>query len=71
MNKYIKFSLCGALAVLMGFSLSCTEEEPINLPPTFALRGVTDIMRTTATFTGSVSGDLSSIKTYGFEYQWV
>jgi len=68
MNKFIKYTFLGALTVWMGFSLSCTEEEPINLPPSFKLTGVSDVMRTTATFAGTVSGDVSSIKSYGFEY---
>ena len=68
MNKFIKYTFLGALTVWMGFSISCTEEEPINLPPSFKLTGVSDIMRTTATFAGTVSGDVSSIKSYGFEY---
>lgn len=68
MNKFIKYIFLGALTVWMGFSISCTEEEPINLPPSFKLTGVSDIMRTTATFAGTVSGDVSSIKSYGFEY---
>lgn len=68
MNKFIKYTFLGALTVWMGFSISCTEEEPINLPPSFKLTGVSDIMRTTATFAGTISGDLSSIKSYGFEY---
>ena len=68
MNKFIKYIFLGALTVWMGFSISCTEEEPINLPPSFTLNGVSNIMRTTATFAGTISGDLSSIKSYGFEY---
>ena len=68
MNKFIKYTFLGALTVWMGFSISCTEEEPINLPPSFKLTGVSDVMRTTATFAGTVSGDVSSIKSYGFEY---
>ena len=68
MNKYIKFFGGAALALAMGFSMSCSEEEPISLPPSFNLGEASNIMRTSATFSGSISGDLGSIESYGFEY---
>ena len=58
----------GAFALLLGAGIACTEEEPIYVPPTFKLSEVSDIMRTTARFSGSISGDVSKVREYGFEY---
>lgn len=69
MNKiYKNLYLIGTFVLLFGAILACSEEEPINVPPTFKLNQVDNIMRTAATFSGSVSGDLSSIREYGFQY---
>lgn len=61
----------GAFALLLGAGISCSEEEPIYMPPTFKLNEVSDVMRTTARFSGSISGDVSKVKEYGFEYSTV
>ncbi|MBQ3158500.1 MAG: hypothetical protein IJB98_02280, partial [Clostridia bacterium] len=39
----------------------CSEEEPINMPPSFSLNEVGSILRTSAVFSGSISGDLNHI----------
>ena len=69
MKKNFKY-ICsaGAVALLLGTAISCTEEEPINLPPSLKLNEVIDIMRTQARFSGTISGDMSQIKEYGFQY---
>lgn len=63
-----KVYVIGALVLLSGMSIACSEEEPVNMAPTFALENVSDIMRTGVTLSGVISGDKSSIKDYGFEY---
>ena len=69
MKKNFKY-ICsaGAVALLLGAAISCTEEEPINLPPSLKLNEVIDIMRIQARFSGTISGDMSQIKEYGFQY---
>ena len=69
MNKCIKYiASIGAFALILGTTIACSEEEPIYVPPTFKLNEVKDIMRTGATFSGSITGDMSKIKEYGFQY---
>ena len=69
MNKINKniFSI-GAFALLLGTAIACSEEEPVNMPPSFKLYDVTNVMRTSATFSGSISGNLNHIKAFGFQY---
>jgi len=69
MNKsYRKIYSIGALALLLGAAVACSEEEPINMPPSFSLNEVGSILRTSAVFSGSISGDLNHISEYGFQY---
>ena len=53
---------------MLGTAVACSEEEPINMAPSFELNQVTDIKRTSATFSGSISGDMGHISAYGFQY---
>ena len=69
MNKsYRKIYSIGAFALLLGMAVACSEEEPINMPPSFSLNEVGSILRTSAVFSGSISGDLNHISEYGFQY---
>lgn len=69
MNKsYRKIYSIGAFALLLGAAVACSEEEPINMPPSFSLNEVGSILRTSAVFSGSISGDLNHISEYGFQY---
>lgn len=69
MNKLKKiiYSI-GGFALFLGTVMACTEEEPVNMPPSLKLYDVTNVMRTSATFSGSISGNLNHIKAYGFQY---
>lgn len=69
MNKKIKniYSV-GAFVLAVGAVIACSEEEPINMAPTFSLNEVSNIMRTSATFSGSIGGNMSQIREYGFQY---
>lgn len=69
MNKINRniFSI-GAFALLLGTAVACSEEEPINMPPSFSMNEVSNILRTSATFSGSISGDLNLVSSYGFQY---
>ena len=69
MNKFKKiiYSI-GGFALFLGTVMACTEEEPVNMPPSLKLYDVTNVMRTSATFSGSISGNLNHIKAYGFQY---
>ena len=69
MNKKLKkiYSV-GAFVLAVGAVVACSEEEPINMAPTFSLNEVSNIMRTSATFSGSIDGNMSQIKEYGFQY---
>ena len=69
MNKINKkiFSI-GTFILLLGTAIACSEEEPINMAPSFKLYDVTNVMRTSATFSGSISGNLNHIKAFGFQY---
>ena len=69
MNKKIKniYSV-GAFVLAVGAVIACSEEEPINMAPSFSLNEVSNIMRTSATFSGSIEGNMSQIKEYGFQY---
>lgn len=69
MNKKLKniYSV-GAFALAIGAVIACSEEEPINMAPTFSLNEVSNVMRTSATFSGSIDGNMSQIKEYGFQY---
>ena len=69
MNKINRniFSI-GAFALLLGAAVACSEEEPVNMPPSFKLNEATNVMRTSATFSGTISGDVNHISAYGFQY---
>lgn len=69
MNKsYRKIYSIGVFALLLGAAVACSEEEPINMPPSFSMNEVSSILRTSAVFSGSISGDLNHISEYGFQY---
>lgn len=69
MNKKLgcKYKI-GVIALLLSTFIACSEEEPINMAPTFNLNEVSNIMRTSVTFSGNISGDVSIITEYGFQY---
>lgn len=67
-NKFSKIYPVGVFALAIGLAVACSEEEPLNMAPTFNLNEVTNVMRTTATFNGSISGDYNHISEYGFQY---
>ena len=58
----------GAIALLFGAAVACSEEEPLNMAPTLNMNEATNIMRTSVTFNGSITGKTSSIKDFGFQY---
>lgn len=69
MNKiYKKIYFKGVLGLFLGAVFACSEEEPVSLAPTFNMSEASDILRTSATFSGSISGETSHIKEYGFDY---
>lgn len=69
MNKiYKKIYILGALGLFLGAVFACSEEEPVSLAPTFNMNEASEILRTSATFSGSISGETSHIKEYGFDY---
>ena len=68
MKRFTSYIYSIGAILLVGLVFSCSEEEPINMAPTFKLNSVTNIMRTSATFSGSISGEMSQIKEYGFQY---
>lgn len=69
MNKINnKIFSIGTFILLLGTAIACSEEEPINMAPSFKLYDVTNVMRTSAIFSGSISGNLNHIKAYGFQY---
>ena len=67
-NYYKKIYLTGVMGLLLGAVFACSEEEPVSLAPTFKMNEVSEIMRTSATFSGSISGETTHIKEYGFDY---
>ena len=67
-NIYKKISLTGALGILLGFVFACTEEEPLNMAPSFKMNEPANIMRTSVKFSGSITGDIANISEYGFDY---
>ena len=69
MNKNLSYKYkIGTLALALISAIACSEEEPINMAPTFSLNEASNIMRTSVTFSGSISGDMSKIIEYGFQY---
>lgn len=69
MKKMNRNIFCiGAFALLLGTAVACSEEEPINMPPSFSMNEVSNILRTSAVFSGSISGDLNLVSSYGFQY---
>lgn len=67
-KTYRKIRSWGMSLLLLGTAIACSEEEPIYMAPTFNLNEVSDIMRTSATFSGTISGDMTNITSYGFQY---
>ena len=67
-NIYRKTILAGALGLFLGGIFSCSEEEPLNMAPTFQINEVDIVMRTSAVVSGTIDGDVSNIKEYGFDY---
>ncbi len=70
-KKYIMQGLLPLLAA--GFIctsvISCSEEEvPNNMAPTLNVSAVSNALRTSAILSGSISGQTSQIKDFGFEY---
>ena len=53
---------------MLGATVACSEEEPVNMPPSFNMKEVTNVLRTSATFSGSISGNTDQINGYGFQY---
>lgn len=48
---------------------SCEDDDaPANAAPTLSVQEVTNALRTSATLTGSISGEISLLKEYGFDY---
>ena len=69
MNKvYKKIYLIGIIGLFLGGVFACSEEEPVSFAPTFNMNEASEILRTSATFSGSISGETSHIKEYGFDY---
>ena len=67
-NIYRKTILTGAIGLFLGGIFSCSEEEPLNMAPTFQINEVDIVFRTSAVVSGKISGDIAHIKEYGFDY---
>lgn len=63
------FPLFAAGMFIVPVLSSCEEDDaPANTAPTLTVQEVTNALRTSATLTGSISGETSLLKEYGFDY---
>lgn len=66
-NKYVLLSVA-VIAFMLSFVSSCKEEEPVNMAPVLDMNGTGEIMRQTAVLYGSITGNMTHVESYGFQY---
>jgi hypothetical protein len=70
-KKYITQNLLPFFAAgwLICSTFSCTNEDiPDNMAPKLTIEEVSNALRTSAVFSGSISGETDKLKDFGFEY---